>query len=178
MARKPPGSAAQSTDPAATGSVPLGKPALPPGPQRIGKYELVRLIGQGSMGLVYEASDTILERRAALKLLPEAAAGDSVASAKLLAEARAVARLTHPDVVIIYEAGQAEEGFYLAMELVEGGTLMEAMHRRGPFAPDRAARLIARVCRALQAAHATGLIHRDIKPSNLLVTKTGQVKLS
>ena len=143
----------------------------------LGKYHLRRRIGYGGMGIVYEAEDPLLKRRVAIKLL-RAPVADAETAARFLREARAAARLNHPHVVIVHEAGQQEGVYYLVMELVEGGSMQDALRERGALEWRLATSVLADACRGLVAAHAAGLIHRDLKPSNLLATRDGLVKLA
>jgi serine/threonine protein kinase len=143
----------------------------------LGKYRLGRCIGTGGMGVVYEAEDTVLNRRVAVKLLRAPLGGEQEA-ARFLREARSAARLNHPHVVTVHEADQTGGVYYLVMELVEGGSMQDALRQRGPLPWREATQVVADACRGLVAAHEAGLIHRDLKPSNLLRTRDGVVKLS
>ncbi len=140
------------------------------------QYEVERVIGVGGMGAVYLARQLSLDRWVALKLLP--AQDDAEAAGHFIREARAMARLVHPHIVAVYDFGQTTDGhFFLAMEYVDGGDL----HRRtlaGEVSPERARKVIAQVCEALQFAHGHGVIHRDIKPANILITSDWQVKVA
>lgn len=142
-------------------------PAVPPG---IGRYRLVRLLGAGAMGVVYEAEDPDLDRRVAVKLL-RTAAGD------LREEARMLARLAHPNVVAVYEVGTSAGRDFVAMEYVDGQTLADWLAER-PRRWQEVAGTIADAARGLAAAHAAGIIHRDVKPSNLLVGRDGRVRVT
>jgi len=132
---------------------------------RIGPYELIREVGRGGMGTVYLARDTKLARRVAIKFL-----GD----ARDLAEARATARCSHENIVVIHEVDELEGQAYMVLEYLEGQTL-RALDL--PVPPSRAIELIVPVVRALVAAHAAGIVHRDLKPENILVTDRGVVKV-
>jgi serine/threonine protein kinase len=142
---------------------------------RIGKYLLTGRLGRGGMGVVYEAHDTLLERRVALKLV---SAAEPEAWRRCLREARAAARLNHPNVVALYEAEQRDGLCYLVMELVPGGSAQDVLQTRGALPWPEATRVIADACRGLAAAHAAGLIHRDVKPANLLRAPDGTAKLT
>ena len=144
----------------------------------LGKYHICRRIGTGGMGIVYEAEDSWLKRRVALKVLNIPGTTDAQTAKRFLREARAVARLNHANVVIVHEADDHEGVFYLVMELVEGGSMQDALRARGAFDWASATRVLIDACRGLGAAHAAGLIHRDLKPSNLLCTREGVVKLA
>ena len=141
-----------------------------------GRYRLVRRIGGGGMGEVWEADDTVLGRRVALKVLVQELADDPRATRRFVREARATAKLTHPNVTRIYDFGRDGGLPYLVMELLEGDTLADRL-AGGPLPPAEAARIGAAVADALEAAHSRGIIHRDIKPSNVLVTPAGEVKV-
>ena len=148
---------------------------------RIGKYLVSRRIGSGGMGVVYEAVDTLLDRRVALKMLVpvKSASGSGSASAdRLILEAKAAAKLNHPNVVTVHEIGEEQGAVYIAMELVTGGSVQSKLDKTGPLPWQQAIRVIVEVCQGLQEAHAAGLIHRDIKPGNILLTETGTAKLA
>jgi tetratricopeptide (TPR) repeat protein len=136
-----------------------------------GKYVLVSPIGSGGMGAVHRAWDTELSRWVALKMLSESE--DQESRARFVREARAVAGLDHPGIIPVYEAGQVEGDFYIAMKLIEGSSL------GGMRPPAReAARLLRDASRAVHAAHQRGIIHRDLKPANLLLESSGRVYVS
>jgi TolB-like protein len=143
-----------------------------PDPTSIGRFRIVRRLGEGGMGVVYAAHDDALQRDVAIKLLrPDA--GRS--SAALLREARAAARVTHPNVCTIYEVGEHDGTAFLVMELLDGETLAARLER-GPLGPFEAASVLAPALDALEALHSEGLVHLDIKPANVFVTSRG-VKL-
>jgi len=144
----------------------------------VGKYRITARLGQGGMGVVYAAVDTLLEREVALKLLPDAAADDPVAAMQFLLEAKAAARLSHPNVVGIYDVGQIDDARFIAMELVRGVSVQESLRTRGAFDWRTATRIASQVCHGLAAAHMAHLIHRDIKPANVLLADDGAVKLA
>jgi tRNA A-37 threonylcarbamoyl transferase component Bud32 len=144
----------------------------------VGSYVVTRRIGQGGMGVVYEATDPLLRRSVAVKVLRSATAVDELAADRFLAEARAAARLHHPNVVTIYEIDRHDGGFVLVMELVPGGSAQDRLRASGPFPWVEATRLAADACRGLVAAHAAGVIHLDVKPANLLLNPTGAGKLA
>jgi eukaryotic-like serine/threonine-protein kinase len=141
-----------------------------------GRYRLVRRLGGGGMGEVWEADDTVLGRRVALKVLVQELADDARATKRFVREARATAKLTHPNVTRVYDFGRDGGLPYLVMELLEGDTLADRL-AGGPLPPAEAARIGAAVADALDAAHGRGIIHRDIKPSNVLLTPAGEVKV-
>lgn len=138
---------------------------------RLGAYRLLRVIGEGGQGIVYEALDERMNRRVALKVLPRAlAASDGKMPAAVARELEALARLDHPGVCVVYDAGAADGHAYLAMRLVRGAPLSESI---GRLSVEEAARCIERVAVALHAAHLSGVIHRDIKPANILLDEDG-----
>ncbi len=140
----------------------------PPSPDDLGKYVVRREIGRGGMGVVYEGEDTLLERAVAIKwLVPQSA--DPLSIDRLLREARWAARLHHPNVVAVYDAGEIPRGVFIALELVRGKSAYDHLNEHGPFSWQDATRIVAEVCQGLAAAHAAGLIHRDIKPANILL---------
>jgi eukaryotic-like serine/threonine-protein kinase len=141
---------------------------------RIGRYELERQLGHGGMASVYEARDTGLERAVAVKLLAENLAGDEELRKRFLREARLAARLSHPNVVNVFDAGEDGGRPYIVMELVRGETLAE----RGRVSPEEARDFALQAARGLAHAHEAGLVHRDIKPGNLLVRADGTLKIA
>jgi serine/threonine protein kinase/tetratricopeptide (TPR) repeat protein len=168
----PPAPAAEVTPAAAA---PTGADAARPRvPERLGHYAITRKLGEGGMGVVYEARDERLERTVALKTLP-ALSGDEVARKRLWREARAAASVNHPNICQIYEIGEDTAGLFIAMELLEGEALSEQL-RRGPLQVPQAVSVGLEILAALSALHARGIIHRDLKPSNVFVTPHG-VKL-
>jgi YVTN family beta-propeller protein len=136
-------------------------------------YQVEELIGRGGMGEVYLARDPRLDRPVALKVLGADLAGDERFRERLLRESRLAAALDHPNVVPIYEAGEAEGRLFIAMRYVDGADLRTLLRRHGALAPERALALAGQVAGALDAAHARGLVHRDVKPSNVLVNDPG-----
>ena len=136
-------------------------------------YEVGALVGRGGMGEVYRALDTRLERPVALKLLVEQFTDDEGFRERLLRESRLAASLDHPNVVPIYEAGEADGRLFIAMRFVDGTDLKALMRREAPIAPARAVAIAAQVADALDAAHGKGLVHRDVKPSNVLLDQQG-----
>jgi serine/threonine protein kinase len=136
-------------------------------------YRVEELIGRGGMGEVYLARDPRLDRPVALKVLAADLARDERFRDRLLRESRLAAGLDHPNVVPIYEAGEAEGRLFIAMRYVDGADLRTLLRRHGALAPDRALALAGQAAGALDAAHARGLVHRDVKPSNVLVDDPG-----
>ncbi len=149
---------------------------LPATPVRIDRYAVLRKLGQGGMGVVYVAYDENLDRKVALKLLRGNLSKDERGRARMLREAQALARLSHPNVVQVHEIGQYNDHVYVAMEYVDGQTL-----DRWLAAKDRSWREVLEVLteagRGLEAAHAAGLVHRDFKPANLLIGRDGRARV-
>jgi tetratricopeptide (TPR) repeat protein/tRNA A-37 threonylcarbamoyl transferase component Bud32 len=150
--------------------------------QRIAHFEVIERLGAGGMGVVYRASDTVLEREVALKLIRTQVAGEEELRHRFLREARLAASINHPGVAMLYEAGEADpdgEGqpqLFLASELVEGRSLEEIL-ADGPLPVDRVVDLGIQLAEALAAAHQLGIVHRDVKPSNLMVKSDGCLKV-
>ena len=142
-----------------------------------GRYELVRPLGHGAMATVDLAQDVELERPVALKRLAENLARDEDLQRRFLREARLAARLSHPNVVRVFDVGEDDGRPFIAMEYVEGETLAELVAQRAPLPAAEAARLGTQMCAGLAAAHAAGLVHRDVKPQNLLLRTDGVLKL-
>src|SRR5919206_1759708 len=144
-----------------------------------GRYVLEGFLGSGGMGEVYLAHDGVLDRDVALKVLRSHYAGDEEFAERFRREARSAASLSHPNIVQVYDRGETEDGTsYIAMEYVPGGTLKEQIGRRAPFGERETAAVGAQIADALGAAHERGMIHRDIKPQNVLVTASGDLKVT
>jgi tRNA A-37 threonylcarbamoyl transferase component Bud32 len=155
-------------------------PQTPAGPGLdtfAGRYRLERSLGSGGMGEVFGATDTVLDRRVALKRLSSTLAEDDAARSRFFREARALARINDPNVVGVFDAGEQDGTPFLVMELIEGTTLRDELRASGRLAPERARRIGAGVAAGLAAAHAHGVIHRDVKPSNIFLTTDGQPKV-
>lgn len=148
-----------------------------PIPQRIGRYRIERILGEGGFGLVYLAHDDQLQRHVALKLLRSGWAEDRKLHQRFLSEARSASALNHPNVCVIYDVGETgEQQPYLAMEYVEGLTL-QALLRQAPLEMSAVVEMAIQIADALDAAYARGIVHRDLKPGNIFVTERGQVKV-
>jgi len=142
---------------------------------RLGPYEIVAPLGVGGMGEVYRARDTRLEREVAVKVLPERLAADPQALARFEREAKAVAALSHPNILALYDIGSEGGVSYAVTELLEGETLRQRM--TGALPASKAIEIAAAVAEGLAAAHSKGVIHRDIKPENIFLTSDGRVKI-
>ena len=143
---------------------------------RLGPYEIVKPLGAGGMGEVYEARDTRLDRSVAIKVLPAALAQDASARARFDREARSIAALNHPNICALHDIGDADGCGFLVMERLEGET-MQARLERGPLEVEQVVEYGIAIADALDAAHGRGLIHRDLKPANVFITTRGIVKI-
>jgi hypothetical protein len=151
-------------------------------PASIGRYTITGELGHGAMGVVYRALDPALDRPVAIKVIAARSGAVPLSGeeleARFLREARVAARISHPGVVTVHDAGREGDSLYIVMELVEGESLSERLaRRRFPSAPE-ALELVAQVADALGAAHALGVVHRDIKPSNIMLAQGGRVKVA
>jgi serine/threonine-protein kinase len=142
----------------------------------IGHYLILGRLGEGGMGVVYQARDTRLDRLAALKVMRPDWGGDPDRRRRFVREARTASALNHPNILTIYEIDADADVDYIAMEFVAGGTLADIM-KSGPLAADRALRLAAQIADALSAAHAASIVHRDLKPSNIMMPAEDRVKV-
>jgi serine/threonine protein kinase len=145
---------------------------------QLGKYQLTAFLGKGGMGEVFRGFDPLVERDVAIKVMPAGLSSDSQALKRFIAEARAIGKLIHPNTVALYEIGQDNHTYFLAMEFVPGGSVGALLDKSGALPANRAAQIIQDVCSGLMAAHHVQLIHRDIKPENLLLTEDGHVKIT
>jgi eukaryotic-like serine/threonine-protein kinase len=143
-----------------------------------GRYELEELVGEGGMSSVYRAHDVVLERRVALKILHEHFSQDAEYVERFRREARAIARLAHPNVVTVIDRGEWKGRQFIVFEHVEGETLKDVVVREGPLPVGRALELACQIARALAFAHSLGIVHRDVKPHNVLVDAGGTAKVA
>jgi serine/threonine protein kinase len=135
-----------------------------------GRYRLIALIGEGGMGKVYKAHDSVIGRDVAVKVLPTELSAEPGYRERFRREAHTAARLTEPHIIPIYDTGEVEGQLYLVMPVIDGIDVHGLLARDGAMSPQRAVQVITQLAAGLQAAHAVGLVHRDIKPSNALVT--------
>jgi eukaryotic-like serine/threonine-protein kinase len=142
------------------------------------RYELEELVGSGGMSSVYKAHDRLLDRRVALKILHEYHGADDEHVERFRREARAVAKLSHPNIVTVIDRGESNGRQYIVFELVEGASLKEIVEERGPLPTDEALGLAIGVAKALAFAHERGLVHRDVKPQNILLNGDGRPKVT
>src|SRR5262245_19252575 len=173
-------------DPNTGGTLAVGSTTLPPraGPElsplsvlapaegpgeigRLGPYRVLRVLAAGGMGVVFEAQDTRLDRRIALKVMRPGAAAGRRARERFLREAQATAALAHDNIVRIHKVGEEGGVLYLAMQLLQGETLHERLERDGKLAAAEVVRIGREIAEGLAAAHARGIVHRDIKPANV-----------
>ena len=141
------------------------------------RYRIEGFLGEGGMASVYLATDRVLDRPVAVKVLSSRLAGDGSSVRRFRREARAAAGISHPAVVAVYDTGTDDGFHYIVMEHVEGRTLAELLRHEGRFPPERAIEIAEGVCTALSVAHQRDLVHRDIKPSNVMITPGGAVKV-
>ncbi|MBB1047743.1 serine/threonine-protein kinase, partial [Dietzia cercidiphylli] len=149
-----------------------------------GRYRLLRLIATGGMGQVWEAADAVLDRHVAVKVLKAEFSSDQEFVERFRSEAKVTARISHPGIATVYDYGQIDDPAsgsplsYLVMELVVGEPLSDVLSREGSLPLRHTLDMLEQTGRALNAAHAIGLVHRDVKPGNILITPSGQVKLT
>jgi serine/threonine-protein kinase len=143
---------------------------------RLGRYEIRSPLGAGGMGEVYLAQDTRLDRRVALKILPDDVAANQDRMRRFVQEAKAAAALNHPNIAHIYEIGKSEGTNFIAMEFIDGVTLREKIHRERTELR-KLLRYLQHVAEGLAKAHAAGIVHRDLKPDNIMITRDGHAKI-
>ncbi|GAW91420.1 Stk1 family PASTA domain-containing Ser/Thr kinase [Calderihabitans maritimus] len=142
------------------------------------RYEILEQLGGGGMAVVYKGRDTLLNRMVTIKVLREQHASDEDFVRRFQREAQAVASLSHPNIVSIFDVGEEDGLHYLVMEYVEGRTLKEIIREKAPLDVRNAINIVTQICDALDHAHENGIVHRDIKPHNILVTPAGRVKVT
>jgi len=145
--------------------------------QQLGKYEILEPIGHGAHATVYKACDTTLDRIVALKVMRPGLLWDPDAVERFLREAKAAAQLEHPHIVTIYEVGEAEGTYFIAMRYLPGATV-DALIQQGPLPIEQAVDIARQVAEALGHGHERGFIHRDVKPSNIIVNDAGHATLT
>jgi len=171
-----PGEGQGTTTPHPAGSAPAA-PNLEDLAPYFPHLEILELLGQGGMGVVYKARQIRLDRLVALKVLPPELGRDPAFAERFAREARALAKLTHPRIVGVHDFGQSGGLFYLLMEFIDGVNL-RGLLRQGRLKPEEALRIVPQICEALQYAHEEGVVHRDIKPENILLDRRGNVKVA
>lgn len=142
------------------------------------RYQILEKLGDGGMSVVYLGRDIILNRNVTIKILREQFASDEEFVRRFHREAQAVASLSHPNIVSLYDVGNQDDWHYLIMEYVEGRSLKDLIRERAPLSPKDAINISQQICDALSHAHDRGIIHRDIKPHNILVTNSGRIKVT
>jgi serine/threonine protein kinase len=147
-------------------------------PEKLGKYKIIEEVGRGGFAAVYKAVDTTLERTVALKVLAPHLLWDPTFVQRFQREAKVAANLDHPHIVTIYEVGQIEEVYFIAMQFLQGRTLSQILEAEGPLPVSQVQAIIEQIASALDYAHARGFVHRDVKPSNVIVTDDGRAILT
>jgi eukaryotic-like serine/threonine-protein kinase len=143
-----------------------------------GRYAVLERVGVGGMAEVYRARDELLGREVALKVLSERFSNDPSFVERFRREAQSAANLSHPNIVSLYDYGSDQGSSYIVMELIDGRSLSDILEQEGRLLPERAAEIGADVAKALDRAHKAGIVHRDIKPGNIMITRTGQTKVT
>ncbi len=146
-------------------------------PVRPGRYRILEELGRGGMGIVYKAQDTVLDRVVAFKVLPDALRDNPQALKNFLREAKSAAKLNHPNIVTVFDAGEQDGRFYIAMEYVDGTTLKEILKRRGQVSATGVVHVGLQLCEALHYAHAQKVVHRDMKTANAMWTREKKAKV-
>ena len=148
--------------------------------QKLGRYEIVLKLGRGTMGTVYKAIDPVIERTVAIKAINLDLPKDEFEDfeERFYREAKSAGRLNHPNIVTIYDAGETNDVAYIAMEFLEGQSLRELLKSGSSLSHDRISEIVAQIADGLAYAQRYGIVHRDIKPANIMITNTGQVKIT
>src|SRR5437667_67687 len=153
-----------------------------PNMEQVGRYRIIGELGRGAMGVVYKAEDPTIGRTVAVKTIRLSEEGTGLSRPELLqrfqTEARAAGLLTHPNIVVVYDAGEEDGLYYITMELVEGKSLQAHLDDHQSFPLSRVLRIMEQTCSALQFAHERNVIHRDIKPANLMLAADDTVKVT
>ncbi len=170
-ARRAAGAAAERQAAADAASAPLSNSAAQ------GRYKIVGKLGRGGMGVVYKAEDTVLERVVAFKVLPESLKENPQALKNFLREAKSAAKLNHPNIVTVYDAGEQDGVYYIAMEYVDGNTLKDIIKHKGKISPGGVVHVVAQICAGLGWAHDKRVVHRDIKTANIMRTRDRKTKI-
>ena len=142
------------------------------------RYVIKKVIGSGGMAVVYRATDNRLKRSVAVKILRDELEADVEFRRRFQTEAQAVAMLSHPNIVSVYDVSHSEDVEYIVMELIEGVTLMQYMQKRGALGWKEALHFSVQIARALEHAHSKGIVHRDIKPQNVMILRDGTIKVA
>lgn len=143
-----------------------------------GRYQIIQHVGGGGMAKVYKAKDTILDRFIAIKVMNESLSHDLDFVRRFIQEAQATAKLSHPNIVNVYDAGREGQTYFMVMEYVEGPTLKKWIRSRGVVSPKEAISIAMQICDGLAHAHANGIVHRDIKPQNIIAAPDGRMKVT
>jgi tetratricopeptide (TPR) repeat protein len=152
-----------------------GRTAQKPG--QPGRYQILGELGRGGMGIVYQARDTVLDRVVAFKVLPDALKENPQALRNFLREAKSAAQLNHPNIVTVYDAGEQDGRYYIAMEHVDGTTLKEILRRKRRISPNGVLHVLVQMCEALAYAHEKKIVHRDVKTANTMWTRDKKAKI-
>jgi serine/threonine-protein kinase len=145
--------------------------------QRIGGYRIIERVGRGGMGTVYKAEQVDLQRVVALKVISEEHTKDKDFVELFIHEARAAAKLNHPNIVQVYDVKRHNEYYYFSMEFVSGGSVQEILNRQKKISADQSVQMILEAAKGLDYAHKKGIVHRDVKPDNLMISETGMIKI-
>lgn len=155
--------------------------AAPPSPAEIARhfpqFEILQCLGRGGMGVVYKARQKSLDRMVAIKILPPERVGEAEFADRFAREAQTLAKLNHPNIVVVFDHGETDGLFHIVMEYVDGVNLRDLL-RDGKLEPAQALAIVPPICEALQYAHGKGIVHRDIKPENLLLDRSGRIKIA
>jgi eukaryotic-like serine/threonine-protein kinase len=142
-----------------------------------GRYQLLDVLGRGGMGVVYRATDQLLDRTVAVKVLPVDRAADPAFVIRFEREALAAAALSHPNIVAVFDSGHDGETHYIVMECIDGQSLAQLLHRDGRLGTKESVGIATQIASALGAAHRSGIVHRDVKPANAMIDRQGLVKV-